>query len=40
LEVYKKNVSIVEKPFEGDTGFAAALDKVNDSGNIADRADI
>ena len=28
LEVYKKNLSVVEKPFEGDTGFQAALDKV------------
>lgn len=28
LEVYKKNLTVVEKPFEGDTGFQAALDKV------------
>ncbi|KAH8081415.1 Cullin-domain-containing protein [Filobasidium floriforme] len=27
LEVYKKNLAVVEKPFEGDTGFQAALDK-------------
>jgi hypothetical protein len=37
--VYKKNLAVVEKPFEGDTGFQAALDKVCQARSIIEAVD-